>query len=47
MVAQFVSALENPTRPDGPADIGVDEERGRLLVPLFNAGQLVIIPLED
>ena len=46
-IAQFVSALENPTRPDGPADIGVDEERGRLLVPLFNAGQLVIIPLEE
>lgn len=46
-VAQFVSALENPSRPDGPADISVDEERNRLLVPLFNAGQLVIIPLED
>lgn len=46
-VAQFVSALENPSRPDGPADISVDQERNRLLVPLFNAGQLVIIPLED
>jgi sugar lactone lactonase YvrE len=46
-VAQFVSALENPARPDGPADISVDQERNRLLVPLFNAGQLVIIPLED
>jgi len=46
-VAQFVSAIENPSRPDGPADISVDEDRNRLLVPLFNAGQLVIIPLED
>lgn len=46
-VAQFVSALENPSRPDGPADISVDEERNRLLIPLFNAGQLVIVPLED
>jgi hypothetical protein len=46
-VGQFGSALENPSRPDGPADIGVDEERNRLLVPLFNAGQLVIIPLKD
>lgn len=46
-IGQFVSALENPARPDGPADISVDQERNRLLVPLFNAGQLVIIPLED
>jgi sugar lactone lactonase YvrE len=46
-VAQFVSAIENPSRPDGPADISVDEDRNRLLIPLFNAGQLVIIPLED
>jgi len=46
-VAQFVSAIENPSRPDGPADISVDEDRNRLLVPLFNAGQLVIVPLED
>ena len=38
-VAQFVSAIENPSRPDGPADISVDEDRNRLLVPLFNAGQ--------
>jgi hypothetical protein len=47
IIAQFVPALDNPARPDGPADISVDEERNRLLVPLFNAGQLVIIPLED
>jgi hypothetical protein len=47
IVAQFVSALDNPAGPDGPADISVDEFRNRLLVPLFNAHQLVIIPLED
>jgi hypothetical protein len=46
-VAQFVSALDNPARPDGPADINVDESRDRLLIPLFGANQLVIMPLED
>jgi sugar lactone lactonase YvrE len=46
-VAQFVSALENPTSPDGPADINVDQVRNRILVPLFNADQLVIIRMED
>jgi hypothetical protein len=47
IVAQFVSAVDNPTGPAGPADINIDEFRNRLLVPLFNAHQLVIIPLED
>ena len=46
-IAQFVSALDRPTLPDGPADIAVDELRSRLLVPLFNAHQLVIIQMED
>jgi hypothetical protein len=46
-VAQFVSALENPTRPDGPADINIDGSRNRLLIPLFNAGQLVVVQLEE
>jgi hypothetical protein len=46
-VAEFVSALDNPGRPDGPADINVDRSRNRLLIPLFNANQLVIIQLED
>jgi sugar lactone lactonase YvrE len=46
-VAQFVSALDNPTLPDGPADLSVDESRNRLLVPLFNANQLVIIQMVD
>jgi hypothetical protein len=45
--AQFVSALDNPANPDGPADINVDHSRNRLLVPLFNANQLVIIQMED
>jgi len=46
-VAQFVSALDNPASPDGPADINVDESRDRLLIPLFNANQLVFVQLED
>jgi hypothetical protein len=46
-VAQFVSTLDNPASPDGPADINVDESRDRLLIPLFGANQLVIMPLED
>ena len=47
IVAEFVSALDNPTGPAGPADINIDEFRNRLLVPLFNANQLVLIPLVD
>jgi sugar lactone lactonase YvrE len=46
-IAQFVSMLDNPASPDGPADISVDASRSRLLVPLFNASQLVIVQLED
>ena len=46
-VAQFVSALDNPTPPEGPTDISVAESPNRLLVPLFNAHKLVIISLED
>jgi len=46
IVAQFVGALDNPARPDGPADMSVDRRRGRLLIPLFNANQLVIVPLD-
>jgi hypothetical protein len=42
-VAQFASALGNSTVPAGPADINVDKKRNRLLVPLFNANQLVIM----
>ena len=46
-VAQVVSARDNPNNPDGPAKINIDHSRGRLLIPLFNAGQLVILPLPD
>jgi hypothetical protein len=43
--AEFVGALDNPALPDGPADLAVDRRRHRLLIPLFNAHQLVIVPL--
>jgi sugar lactone lactonase YvrE len=46
VIAQFVSLFDNPNNPDGPADINVDLVRGRLLVPLFDANQLVIMPLQ-
>jgi hypothetical protein len=46
-VAQVVSSRDNPARPDGPAKISIDYTRGRLLLPLFNAGQLVILSLPD
>jgi sugar lactone lactonase YvrE len=46
-VAQFVSVLANPASPHGPADINVDQQRNRLLVPLFGANQLVIMPIQD
>jgi hypothetical protein len=45
-VAEFVGALDNPARPDGPADMAIDRARNRLLIPLFNAHQLVILQLE-
>src|SRR5262249_52633362 len=38
-IAKFVSLLENPANPNGPADINVDVARHRLLVPLFNMNQ--------
>jgi len=44
-VAQFGSVLAGS--PDGPADIHVDQQRNRLLIPLFGAHQLVIMQLED
>jgi hypothetical protein len=45
-VASFVSALDNPFHPDGPADMGIDRRRNRLLIPLFNQGQLVMLTLQ-
>lgn len=44
-VAEFVSALDSPAHPDGPADMAVDTRRNRLLIPLFNTNQLVSVPL--
>lgn len=44
--SSFVSMLDNPAHPDGPADIGIDRSRRRLLIPLFNQGQVVIMPLQ-
>ena len=46
VVANFVSMLDNPALPDGPADIGLDRRRNRLLVPLFNRGEVVITTLQ-
>jgi hypothetical protein len=46
IAARFVSMSDNPAHPDGPADIGIDRSRGRLLIPLFNQGQVVIMPLQ-
>jgi hypothetical protein len=39
--------INNQAAPDGPADIGVDRRRKRLLIPLFNANELVIVQLEQ
>ena len=40
-----VASLFDPSGPAGPADINVDLTRGRVLIPLFNFGQLLIVPL--
>jgi hypothetical protein len=40
-----VPSLFDPSGPAGPADINVDLTRGRVLIPLFNLGQLLIVPL--
>jgi hypothetical protein len=44
-VADVKDAVNSPP-PDGPADLNVDQRRNRLLLPLFNANQLLIIPFE-
>jgi len=46
-VFQVVGSQDNPSNPDGPAKINVDYSRNRLLIPLFNKGQLVILQLAD
>jgi len=45
-VVEVKGALSSPP-PDGPADLNIDQMRNRLLIPLFNANQLLIVPLED
>jgi len=40
-----VPSLFDASGPAGPADINVDLTRGRVLIPLFNFGQLLIVPL--
>jgi hypothetical protein len=42
-----VNGAVNSPLPDGPADLNLDQGRNRLLLPLFNANQLLIIPLKD
>jgi hypothetical protein len=44
---KVISMIDNPAAPDGPAKIEMDRMRNRLLIPLFNAGQLMILPIED
>ena len=46
-VFQVVGMQDNPSSPDGPAKIEVDRLRNRLLVPLFNRGELVMVQLQD
>ena len=38
---------EKRVNPDGPAKINIDYSRSRLLIPLFNKGQLVIVGLPE
>ena len=45
-VVEVKGAVNSPA-PDGPADLSVDQGRNRLLLPLFNANQLLIIPFKD
>jgi hypothetical protein len=45
-VVEVKGAVNSPS-PDGCADLNIDQRRNRLLIPLFNANQLLIIPLKD
>jgi hypothetical protein len=45
-LAEVKGAINSPP-PDGPADLDIDRGRNRLLLPLFNANQLLIIPFKD
>jgi len=45
-LVELKDAVNSPP-PDGPADLSVDQRRNRLLLPLFNANQLLIVPFKD
>jgi hypothetical protein len=45
-IVEVRGAVNSPP-PDGPADLNIDQRRNRLLVPLFNANQLLVVSLED
>ena len=47
VVTKVQSMLDSPAAPDGPAKIAMDRTRNRLLIPIFNAGQLMILPFEN
>jgi hypothetical protein len=47
VIANVTSLRDNPSAADGPAKIGIDQKRGRLLIPLFQAGKLLIQPFQD
>jgi hypothetical protein len=45
-VVEVKGAVNSPP-PDGPADLNTDHARNRLLLPLFNSNQLLIIPFKE
>jgi sugar lactone lactonase YvrE len=45
-LAKVVSLFDDANNPNGPADINLDRRRDRLLIPLFNANQLLILTLD-
>ena len=44
VVAQVASSFDQ-AGPVGPADLNVDLTRNRILIPVFNEGELLIVPL--
>ena len=44
VVAQVASSFDQ-AGPAGPADLNVDLTRNRILIPVFNKGELLIVPL--
>jgi hypothetical protein len=47
ILASVTSLRDNPSVADGPAKIGIDQTRRRLLIPLFQAGRLLVQPFQD